>query len=55
MDDRYRMLKIEAVVNRILYVENVIDKRKYERTAKRLDKLLFEESKKNKSLEHWRY
>lgn len=52
MEDRYMMLKIEAVVNRILYVENVIDKRKYEKTAKKLDKLLFEESKKNNLLEH---
>lgn len=40
------MLKIEVVINRILYVENVIDKRKYERTSKRLDKLLLEASKK---------
>jgi len=47
MEDRYMMLKIESVVNRILYVENVIDKRKYEKTLKKLDKLLFEESKKN--------
>lgn len=46
MDDRYMMLKIEAVVNKILYVEKVIDKRQYERVSKRLDKLLFEESKK---------
>lgn len=46
------MLKIEAVVNRILYVENVIDKRKYEKIAKKIDKLLFEESKKNNLLEH---
>lgn len=43
------MLKIEAVVNRILYVENVIDKKKYKRVSKKLDKLLFEERKKSSS------
>ena len=47
MEDRYRMLKIEEVVNKLLYAHNVISKRKYERTAKRINKLLFEESKKN--------
>ena len=46
MEDRYIMLKIEEVVNRLLYSNGVIDKRKYERMVKRLDKLLFEERKK---------
>lgn len=46
MDDRYMMLKIESLVNKMLYVENYIDKRKYERVSKRIDKLLFEEEKK---------
>ena len=39
-------LKIEVVINRILYVKNVIDKRKYERTLKQLNKLLLEEGRK---------
>ena len=47
MEDRYSMLKIEEVVNRILYVEGAIDEKKYKRESKKLDKLLFEESKKN--------
>lgn len=46
MDDRYMMLKIESLVNKLLYAENYIDKRKYERVSKRIDKLLFEEEKK---------
>lgn len=46
MEDRYRKLKFEVVINRILYVEGVIDERKYKRVLKRLNKLLFEENKK---------
>ncbi len=49
MEDRYSMLKIEEVVNKLLYSHDVISKRKYERMVKRLDKLLFEERKKNSS------
>ena len=49
MIDRYTMLKIEALVNKALYIENVIDKREYERVSKRLEKLLFEENKKSSS------
>lgn len=40
-------LKFERVINRILYVDGVISERKYKRALKKLDKLLFEESKKN--------
>ncbi len=40
-------LKLEVVINRILNVEGVIDEKKYKRVSKKLDKLLFEESKKN--------
>ena len=47
MEDRYIMLKIESVINKILYVENAIDEKKYKITAKKLDKLLYEERKKN--------
>ncbi len=39
--------KFERVINRILYVEGVIDEKKYKRVSKRLDKLLFDEHKKN--------
>ena len=47
MEDRYMKLKLERVINRILYVEGVIDEKKYRRVSKRLDKLLFDEHKKN--------
>lgn len=40
-------LKFERVINRILYVEGVIDEKKYKRVSKKLDKLLFEDIKKN--------
>lgn len=40
-------LKFEVVINRMLYVDGVISERKYKRVSKKLDKLLFEESKKN--------
>lgn len=40
-------LKFERVINRILYVEGVIDEKKYKRVSKKLDKLLFDEHKKN--------
>lgn len=47
MEDRYMKLKFERVINRILYVEGVIDEKKYKIVSKKLDKLLFEEHKKN--------
>ena len=40
-------LKLERVINRILYMEGVIDEKKYKRVSKKLDKLLFDEHKKN--------
>lgn len=46
MNERYIKLKIEAVVNKLLYKKNVIEKNVYEETSKKLDKLLFEEDKK---------
>lgn len=46
MNKRYIKLKIEAVVNKLLYKKNVIEKNVYEETSKKLDKLLFEEDKK---------
>ena len=46
MEDRCIKLKIEFVVNKILYSKNVIDKNLYEKISKKIDKLLFEETKK---------
>ena len=46
MQDRYIKLKIEYVVNNLLYEKDVIDKNLYERVSKKIDKLLFEENKK---------
>lgn len=46
MNERYIKLKIEAVVNKLLYNKNIIEKNLYEETSKKLDKLLFEENKK---------
>ncbi len=45
MEDRYIKLKIEYVVNNLLYEKDVIDKNLYEQVSKRIDKLLFEEKK----------
>lgn len=47
MKDRYIKLKIEIVINRILYVEGVIDEKKYKRVSEKIEKLLFQENKKN--------
>ena len=52
MQDRYIKLKIEYVVNNLLYEKDVIDKNLYEQVSKRIDKLLFEENKKI-LLHHW--
>lgn len=46
MNEMYIKLKIEAVVNKLLYNKNIIGKNLYEETSKKLDKLLFEENKK---------
>ena len=46
MEDRYIKLKIEYVVNKLLYEKDVIDKNVYEQVSKKIDKLLFEENKK---------
>lgn len=46
MNERYIKLKIEEVVNKLLYKKNVIEKNVYKETSKKLDKLLFEEDKK---------
>ena len=46
MNEKYLKLKIESVVNRILYKKNIIDKNVFEKTSAKLDKLMFEENKK---------
>ena len=46
MNEKYLKLKIEAVVNKILYKKNVIDKNIFEKTSLKLDKLIFEKNKK---------
>ena len=46
MKDRYIKLKIELIVNKLLYNKNIINKNLYEQTSKKIDKLLFEENKK---------
>ena len=47
MEDKYVKLKIETVVNKILYEEGVINEKMYKHILKKLDKKLYEESKKN--------
>jgi len=46
MNERYIKLKIEAVVNKLLYCKNILEKNIYEETSEKLDKLLYEENKK---------
>lgn len=40
-------LKFERVINRILYIEGIIDEKTYNRVSKKLDKLIFELENKN--------
>ena len=47
MKDRYIKLKIELIVNKLLYNKNIINKNLYEQTSKKIDKFLFEENKNN--------
>ena len=46
MNEKYLKLKIESVVNKILYEKNIIDKNVFEKTSTKLDKLMFEKNKK---------
>lgn len=46
MNEKYLKLKIEAVVNKILYKKNIINKNIFEKTSLKLDKLMLEEDKK---------
>lgn len=50
MSERYIKLQIETVINKLLYKKNIIDKILYEDTSRKLDRLLFEENKKNNLL-----
>lgn len=47
MSDRLIKLKIEAIVNKLLFEKNIIEKSLYEETLKKLDRLIFEEQKNN--------
>lgn len=46
VEDRYIILKIELIINKLLYRDGIIDKRSYEQTTKKIEKLLLEEEKK---------
>lgn len=46
MNERYIKLQIEAVVNKLLYSKEVIEKNTYQEVDAKLDKLVFEEDKK---------
>lgn len=46
MNEKYLKLKIEYVVNKLLYQKNVIDKNLFQKTSKKLERLIFEENKK---------
>lgn len=43
MEEKYMKLKIEFVINKILYQKGIIPKDMYEKTAQKIDKLLLEE------------
>ena len=47
MKEIYIKLKIESVVNKILYQKKRIEKDIFQETAIKLEKLLFEENNKN--------
>lgn len=47
MSDRLVKLKIEVVVNKLLFEKNIIEKSLYEETLRKLDRLMFEEQKNN--------
>lgn len=46
MDEKMK-LKIEVVINKLLYKKNIIEKDIYEGTARKLDKLIFSKNKEN--------
>ena len=46
MNEKYLKLKIETIINKILYKKNIINKNMYEEISMKLDKLIFKEIKK---------
>ncbi len=48
MNEKYLKLKIEYIINKILYKKNIIDKNTFEKVYIKLDKLIFEENKKTR-------
>ena len=50
MKERIIELKIEVIVNKLLYKKNIIDQSQYQNALKQIDKKIFEE--KNK-FERW--
>ncbi len=46
MNEKYIKLKIEYIINKILYEKNIIEKDMYNYTSKKLDKLLYEQKNK---------
>lgn len=46
MNERIIQLKIETVVNKLLYKKNIIEKELYEDVSKKIDRLIFEQTKK---------
>lgn len=48
MNERYVKLQMQAIVNKLLYEKDIIERELYEQTSKKIDKLLFEENKKIK-------
>lgn len=41
MNEEYLNIEIEQIVNKLLYKKKIIDKSMYERTASKLNKLLY--------------
>lgn len=46
MKEKYMKLKIELVVNKILYRKNIIDKELFENASRKIESLIWEETKK---------
>ena len=52
MRERFIDLKIEVIVNKLLYKKNIIDQFQYQYALKQIEKMIFEENKKIK-FERW--
>ena len=46
MRERFIDLKIEVIVNKLLYKKNIIDQSQYQNALKQIDKKIFEEKNK---------